>query len=234
MPKVVCPRVMPNCFTNLSSESYLPAMTLEQAMEAYWRVKTWRIQFGCTFVADNFVGPPTVSSFYHDFNLAVGLGQGFGTPAESWTGGVAPATEVDLVCGPGFNWGFSVGPEIGGRTSAFSSTGLKEDGGEFGFTSCEVSAAGPFIQGNQLLLNVDVFGNIGVAIMGIYGPNPGAGWPINDPAGSFIMNLNSGTLSAELRCLRFAEGSISGNIIMTPVEYWSFGGTWDVSSGLPL
>lgn len=234
MPKIVCPKVMPNCFANLPYDSYLPVMTLEQAMEAYWRVKTWRIQFSSIFTAESFSGQIDVASFYHDFNLAVGLGQGFGTPAEFWTGGVAPTTEKDLVCGPGFNWGWSIEGGIGGYTSAFSSTGLREDGSEFGFTYCEVAAAGPWIHNNQLRLNVDVFSSIGIAIMGIYGPNPGAGWPINDPAGSFIMNLNSGTLSAELRCLRFAEGSISGNIIMTPVEYWSFGGTWDVSSGLPL
>lgn len=229
MPKVVCPRVMPNCFTNLPVESYLPAMTLEQAMEAYWRVKTWRIQFSSIFTAGVFVG-----SFYHDFNLTVGLGQGFGSPAEFWTGGVAPPTERDLVCGPGFNWGFDIGGGIGGTTSAFSSSGLREDGGELGGASCRVFAANPFIQGNQLRLNVDVFGSVGLAIMGIYGPNTSAGYPINDPAGSFIMNLNSGTLSAELRCLRFSTASIVGNIIMTPVEYWSYEGTWNVSSGLPL
>lgn len=240
MPKVVSPKIFPLCFIYPSVAIELPEILFGQAMEAYWRVKKWQISFSAVFVLVPDVGTPLVTGFNHLFTLETGKGIGFdGELPSFYSGGVAPTSESELVCGPGTTWGVEIGSgdgaPIGGTVIQFAAAGLYGDGSVGnGLVFFQLSNAGYFLYGGKLFIPCAFFGTLsGFAIVSFADPLP-VGWPIVTDAGNFVINLNSGTITKKIFCGSVNNSTIKTNIIMTPVEYWSYGGTWDVSTGFPL
>jgi len=217
MPSVISPKLFPGCLFDFGVDfPYLPDITLNQAMEMYWQVRRWRIELSANFTRPS---PPPGGSFSWDFNLETGTGLGVGGDLPLvWSGGVPPSSERDLVCGPGNYWGVEVGSGegavIGPQTLIFA-----RDDVAAGVVS-KFSMATPFLFQNSYILNCDVFANQGLAVAGLFGP--GSGFPLSAPCGSFVMNLNSGPVTAEFICNHVPDFFINLNLTMTPAEYWPY------------
>lgn len=193
-------------------------------MEMYWQVRRWRIEFSANFTRPS---PPSGGSFSWDFNLETGTGLGVGENNPLiYTGGVPPSSERDLVCGPGNYWGVEVGSGegavIGPQTLIFARTAFRDsDPSEAaGGVVSKFSMATPFLFQDSYILNCDVFANQGLAVAGLFGP--GSGFPLSAPCGSFVMNLNSGPVTAEFICNHDPDFFITLNLTMTPDEYWPY------------
>lgn len=192
-------------------------------MEFYWRIKKWRVDLDAVFST-----PTITKTVSEQFDLYVGTGEARGSFEWDYAG-VAASSENSLVCAPGVNWGFSIFENVGQATLGFASnnpTNLP------GTVFCLVYGGAVFSAGSAYVLNIQPFANLGLAEAD-FGFGAG-GFEDVQECGSFDVTLSSGMVSAPLYCRFYAGYFINLNISMQGEEWWSYGGTYDTATGLPL
>ena len=222
MPKILHPKLFPSCPRNLAF-NFPGNFTLDQMMEFYWRVKRWNISANGTFSRPP---PATPGTLAENFSLAVGRGEGRGGFEWEYPG-IEAASEEVLVCGPGALWGFSIFQPVGDAIVAFGASAT----GGLGSVSCEVFSSITY-DGTFYHTNMFFFGNNGGLGQASFSTDSG-GFPNVSQAGNFVITINSGVISAPIYTRYFDGFQITLNITMQAAEWWSYGGTWNTSTGLP-
>jgi hypothetical protein len=249
----------PNCVNTSSSFPFPPpssahpfSVSLAQGLEIYWRVKRWDISISAGYYnSDGSLGNDYsvyyanayIGTFQKDYTFD-GAQHEFPNPS-----GLPPSTEEELVCNPRYistgekssalNWGPYDQSPFGYDNedtrflivvSAFNQSGA-------GITIEHVSS-GFYISddvfyprfsswyGRWLGGFYDYFSyNIG-----------GQGYSSYGIAGNLIYSLSNETISRPIyyRSLAGAGSSAYLNITYSAKEWWSYGGTYNTSTGLPL
>lgn len=222
MPKVLSPKLFPLCPQGFSPTGKELVFTLKQAMEFYWRVKRWQVVITALFTGPS--APNFPININEQFNLLTGTGQGRGAFSFPYAG-IPPSSESDLVCAAGNLWGFDFYGPVGKYSLVW---GTSQGAGS---VQCIIAANAYNKSGQNYEFSIFVFANSGLAQAGLEPGN--GGFPNVSVCGSFSIQLNEGLVSAPLYCRYFNDYFIVLNIQMVGLEYWSYGGTWNTSTGQP-
>jgi hypothetical protein len=221
MPKILSPKLFPLCPFGYPPLGKELVFTLQQGMEFYWRVKRWDARIIATLTRPS--GDPVVIN--EQFNLQTGTGEARGSYEIPYPG-IAPSSESNLVCPAGSLWGWDSSAPVGPYTLFFASAqgGLS--------IQCRIAANQYYKNGENYQFNIYVIALSAFAQAALE-PTYNT-FPNLAVCGSFTIQLNEGLVSAPLYCRYFNGYFIDLNIQMQPLEYWSYGGTWNTSTGQPL
>ena len=212
MGKVLHPKLFPFCAPEgtITSGSFI-AVSLEEAMNIYWKVR--RMSYIFEYPAD-------LSHLYENQEGKIQWSKVYGQDYDPVT------SEETLVCGNSIYWSYDATQTIG-------------DGYAFPIPNYPFYAG--FDTGNIFnwngMVQLDGTFYIPIDLYVSFGDNEPATYTLNYAGTNFgeqstTINIFGYSVQALYWTYVFNYGPI--HITINPLEYWSYGGTWDTSTGLPL